>query len=931
MNHSVLCRRNGTAAFLFVFLLLAGALRAAEPIPFTQESLPNGLRVIYAPMRNAPVVHVRVIYHVGSKNERPDRQGFAHMFEHMMFRGSAHVKPEEHMKLIGMVGGNSNAFTSFDQTVYVNTLPSNQLELALYLEADRMASFKVSREIYATERNVVAEEWRMKQNRPYANIMEDLLKTAFTTHPYRWTPIGNMQHLQAADAGELQQFFNTYYVPDNAILVIAGDIDVPAAQALVKKYFAWIPSRSPDTVLLDKHPAEPDQTESRRVELKQRVPLPQVMIAWHVPPYASEDQYAIGVLSNILSAGASSRLDRLLVNGEHPLCVDVFASDWPMEDGGLFVVGGKVLTGRDPAQVEKILTDAITELIEKGVTAEELAKAKTGVRVSTVRGHETAEQIASGLGEDALLAADPNRMNTDLAKIEAVTAEQVQAVAKKYLRPDRTTTLRITPDPLAPLASLPTSAPASAPASQPITPRDIKFPENWPSAPPLAGTPIKATFEKGDETEIAGVKVIVMPDHRLPLVSWTLAIRQGSLLDPQGREGVSAITAEMLSHGAGDKTYAQLTDDLDSHGISLWANDSGDTTRLGGSCMTDQLDHATDLMRQMLLSPTFPEEEFAKVKERSLNQLQDLLQKADAAGTRMINQKLYAGSPQGRQTTMLSLESIKLADVKAWYAQRYSPKDAILVISGDVSVERGQELAKKVLAGWKMQDVPALAEAGPNKFDKRQIIVIHRPEGRQSTVRMAIGAYDIRSDEKFAGALANRILSAGIDSRLGKYVRAEKGYAYSVWGVFSPGRHGGQFEAGTETAFPSTAAAIEAMFKVFNDMRKADVTKDELADAKLRVAGGMVMGMQTIEQQASYRLEGILNNYPADYYDKYPQRINEVTAEQVKAVMEKYVRDDQMLIVVVAPATAVTEQLEKLGEVKIGPMPLAVEPATTKP
>src|SRR5918997_2782349 len=185
----------------------------AQPIAFEEETLPNGLRVIYAPLRQAPVVHVRVLYHVGSKDERPDRQGFAHLFEHIMFRGSAHVKPEEHMKLIGTVGGYSNAFTSFDQTVYINTVPNNHLEMALYLEADRMASFKVDENIYKTERKVVAEEWRIRQNRPYGTMFEKFLANAFTKHAYQWTPIGNMDHLAAAEVAELQEFFNTYYLP----------------------------------------------------------------------------------------------------------------------------------------------------------------------------------------------------------------------------------------------------------------------------------------------------------------------------------------------------------------------------------------------------------------------------------------------------------------------------------------------------------------------------------------------------------------------------------------------------------------------------------------------------------------------------------------------------------------------------------------------
>ncbi len=209
---------------------------AIAPIAFETETLENGLRVVYAPLRQAPVVHVRVLYHVGSKDEKPDRQGFAHMFEHMMFRGSAHVPPEKHMQLINSVGGISNAFTSFDQTTYVNTIPAEHTEMALWLEADRMSSFKVTDEIYKIERKVVAQEWAMRMNQPYGNIYEEFLKNLYVKHSYRWTPIGNMEHLKAAAVNELQDFFNTYYIPNNAILVVAGDIDVQKTKEWVKKY-----------------------------------------------------------------------------------------------------------------------------------------------------------------------------------------------------------------------------------------------------------------------------------------------------------------------------------------------------------------------------------------------------------------------------------------------------------------------------------------------------------------------------------------------------------------------------------------------------------------------------------------------------------------------------------------------------------------------
>jgi len=236
-------------------------------------------------------------------------------------------------------------------------------------------------------------------------------------------------------------------------------------------------------------------------------------------------------------------------------------------------------------------------------------------------------------------------------------------------------------------------------------------------------------------------------------------------------------------------------------------------------------------------------------------------------------------------------------------------------------VERGQELAKKLLADWSPAPLATVDYALPEPAAKRTIIVVDRPDGKQSTIRLGIRAYDLHNDVKFAGDLASRILSSGIDSRLGRSVRAQKGLAYSVWAMFRPGRHGGTFLGGTDTTIPSTAEAIESMIKVFDDMRAAEVTDEEISEAKLRVTGSMVMGMQTIAQQAGYRVEGILNDYPVDYYDKYPARVSQVSKAALRQVMDQFVRPDRLVIVVVAPAAQVKEQLQRLGEVRVVPMP----------
>lgn len=926
------------AAFLTLASIAARiTARAADDITFTTETLDNGLKVIYVPLHQAPVVHVRVLYHVGSRDERPDRQGFAHMFEHMMFRGSAHVAPEEHMKLIGMVGGISNAFTSFDQTVYVNTIPSNHLEMALYLEADRMSSFKVSEDIYKTERKVVAEEWRMGQNRPYGTMFQDWAKAAFTAHHYQWTPIGNMEHLQAAAVSELQDFFNTYYVPNNAILVIAGDFQQDDAKKMVAKYYGWIPKGA--DVKRDV-PAEPPQTALKDVTTPQAVPLPALMIGFKTPAYQSDDHYTLSLLGTILGDGRSSRLHRLLVGGDNPLCVAAGAGEDTLEDAGIFIVNARVLPGKSVDDVKKLIDQALEEVRAKGVTEEELKKAKTQLKVARVEGRQTAEQLASQVGEEAMFGGDPNRVNTELAKIEAVTVADIKAAADKYLKPEQATRLLVKPDPLGKEARAAASQAAKAseapvvPATHPIEPRVVKFPDGYPTKAPLAKAAAAPEFKKGTELNVDGVKVVVMTDNRLPLVNWSLTMRRGSHAEPADKKGLAGLTTEMLRRGTTVQSYEELNDDLESRGISIAVSDGGDNTKLSGACTTEQLEHGFAKSREILLQPRWDAAEFAKVKQQSLAQLAQAQETPQAVASNDLAAELWKGTVLANYATPTTVASVTLDDVKQWYQTIYKPNDAILVIAGDVTVEKGKELATKLLEGWKPGPLPTVeyGDVAAPQAKKAKIILVDRPDAKGVTIRMAQRAYTNQNEDKFAGSLAGQVLTgSGIDSRLMKYVRAEKGLVYGIGGYFVPGRHNGTFQVNTETRPDAAAETIEAAVHVINGMRDADVTEQEMTESKLRVAGSMVMGMQTIQEQAGTRLDGILNGYPLDYYDKYPARLAEVTAAQVRAAMDKYVKPDGFTVIVVAPAAAVKENLSKLGEVEVRPMPALREkgaPAT---
>ncbi|HEX8340241.1 MAG TPA: pitrilysin family protein, partial [Tepidisphaeraceae bacterium] len=662
---------------VLVSLLLAAPARAVD-VPFTKETLDNGLTVIYAPMGTAPVVHVRVLYHVGSRDEKPDRQGFAHLFEHMMFRGSQHVAPEQHMKLIGVVGGESNAFTSFDQTTYVNTVPNNALEMALYLEADRMASFKATDEIFKTERQVVAEEWRMRYaNQPLGPMTQDLLSTMFTQHSYRWTPIGDMDQLRAARTSELQDFFNAYYLPNNACLVIAGKFDDAATRKWVRDYFGWIP-RGPQPPRLARPEDAQAQTRRKTVE-KPNVALTNLQIGFKAPSYRSDEWFALSVLGDVLASGRTGRLDRALVTGESPKCVSVGAGGWQLEDPSLFQVSAVLQRGQSSADVEKDVLAVIDRIKADGVTADEVAKVKAQNRQALIRSRDTAEEVASQLAEEEVFGGDANRVNETMAKLQAVTPEQVQAAARKYLTPESMTVLEYKrgdgPPPATQAAKAEATATADvAPSTQPVTPRVTQFPPNYPTQPPMSDKVIQTVFEKGVESTVAGVPgitVFTLTDKRLPLVNASLYVRAGSDAEPVGKEGVAELTAALMRRGSGGKESLAFSDDLESRGISIEIADASDHTRLSIACTSDQLEYAVRQAGEVLAKPNFSDDEFAKLKEQSIDRLSQSLTSPATIASRELQQAVYGNSPLGRIPTVASLQSITLDDVKAWYEKAY--------------------------------------------------------------------------------------------------------------------------------------------------------------------------------------------------------------------------------------------------------------------
>lgn len=421
-----------------------GSVRPPRQV-IQQHTLANGLRVLMVEDHSAPVVNLQVWYHVGSKDERPGRTGFAHLFEHLMFKGSAHVGPDEHSRIIESVGGVDNAGTSFDYTVYWQTFPSNYLERVIWLEADRLASLNVDEANFQSEREVVKEERRNRyENSPYGLVAEDLYAAAFSAHPYRHLPIGSMEDLNRASLEDVQDFFRTFYRPDNATLVIVGDVVPANAVRWTKKYFGGIPR--PGTPVPRVRVQEPPQAAEVRVTKSygSNSPLPAFVAGYRVPGIYTADYYALNLAANILSQGESSRLYRKLVYEDR---VALQAAGFPLftEHPNLFWALAVMNQGKSLAEGEKALDEVLARMQREPVAATELEKAKNQTISDFILGRRTVQQKADAVGQAAVLGKNPELVNLDLGRYLKVTPADIQRVARTYLDPRRRTVLVVEP------------------------------------------------------------------------------------------------------------------------------------------------------------------------------------------------------------------------------------------------------------------------------------------------------------------------------------------------------------------------------------------------------------------------------------------------------------------------------------------------------
>ena len=877
---------------------------------FRDDRLDNGLRVITFEDHRSPIVSVQVWYHVGSKDEDPDRQGFAHMFEHMMFRGTDRIGPQDHFKYLNRYGSRVNGYTSFDQTVYWETVPVSQLDLALWLEAERLASLKINDDYFAAEREVVKEERRMRYlNRPYGKLYETMFDAAFKVHPYRWTPIGNMPHLNAATVDELRAFFETYYVANNATLVVVGDVRHEDVLAEARQYFGAIPRRpDPPRVTI----VEPPMMQARRVEITDQAPSPRVVFAYQAPSARDDDAIPLDVLGRILSVGQSSRLYRHLVQGKE-LAVSVYGYHYALEQHGLFVLSATLKPEVTIEAAEQAMLEEVQLILDQGIEEAERAKARNQAMAEYVHAGQTVQGRADRLGYAAVILGDVERVNSDLDRIRAVTADEVMAVARRVFSEENRTTIVIRPD-----ENPPESADVedkSESASEEIA--DLPRPKEMPTGNPPQ--PVNLPFPSLRKLK-NGLQVVVFADHSVPAVTLSFNALIGGKNDPAREAGLAYVTTSTLRRGTKKHTGDELAELIDSHAISLSESVEHENTRVAMWTLSEHLDVAAQTLAEVIREPTFPEKEVSGFVSRAAAREAINEENPSTLASRAIDGALFGDHYLARPTggTSASLKEITREDVVGFHGGFFGPGGACLTFAGDVTDEQAVALAERWFGDWERKTQPVESAEVPER-EALRILLVDRPGAIQSEIRIGQVVPLLRQDRDYAAArMLSEVFGGSFSSRLNRVLRIEKGLTYGVRGYFDVDAGGAALKIGTFTRTDKTVEAIEAILAEVDRLQAGSMTKDEIGEARDSLIGRFQMALETPAQVASSWWYLTVWGLPERWYTDYQRSIADINDPvRVDVAANRLLDRSRLTIVVVGDRSQIEAELSRIAPVQV--------------
>lgn len=877
-------------------------LSSVQSAKVQHGTLDNGLEIYVYEDRSTPAVSMNLWYKVGSRDEPAELQGMAHLLEHMMFNGSKGIPKNVHAHLIDAVGGVLNAFTTNDVTVYWNKVPSNLLGAVLQLEADRMVNLEITPEKVKVEKEVVKEEYRMGlQNDPLGTTLDKLLATSLEGTPYAWTPAGSIPGIAAITADDLKKFYQDYYTPNNAVLVIAGDTDIQEATRLAEEAFGAIepgPVPHREAVLLPKREAP------RYVDIAMPLQLPSILGGYIIPGTTSDERMALEIASLILSAGQSSRLHQQLVR-EQGLAVAAGGFAQPFRDIGLFLNLAFHLDHQDPDTIIKAMRDEIEGMAANPPSEDELEKARNQVAASYAFSLDSLDGIANAIGYAVVLGRGIGEFEDAIDEYGSVTASDVQEVVAEYLRPENLTVFRVRPGepPEGFLSSEEIKEDAADTKEQADITSDTLLQDladqlgfSSPEAQ-IVELPAISHFQLEN-----GLDVWLIERSHQPIASLQLFIPTGTYMEPVGKAGLADFTASMLRQGTKSRAADEMSMLIDVAGGSLgaWADDDG--TTVYAQVMSKDLALAIDLMSDMVMEPAFPAQEIEMLRQQYLGAIYQQRDSASTLATQQAIAYLYGSDhPLGRPASISSIQSIEREDLVDFAREYYVPDGAMLVAAGDIDPIEFQILVATRFGGWSTD-----ASTKPDKaeevmvqrpLDRPRMLFIEKPGQTQVQIRMAQPGPSRHTSDWIAMDLYNYILGGGgFSSRLMKVIRSEMGETYGIGSGYRGGEYDGMFILYTFTENEKLYRTMRVIKSELEKLAAQGVTDEELRYAKANRIGSYALRFETLGGTASAITSG-LRFRTLKEVQTYPLSVDAIDQFDISAAIDKHFHPGEFAIV----------------------------------
>jgi zinc protease len=879
-----------------------------KPLQFTCTKLENGLRVYAMPDKDTASVSVAVWYDVGSKDDPKGRSGFAHLFEHIMFKATTNMPVETFDRLTEDAGGFNNASTWNDFTNYYETVPANHLERVLWGEAERMGSLVIDEASFKSERDVVKEELRQSVlSRPYGKLFSLYLPQAsYTVHPYGRPGIGSIADLDAATVEDVRAFHAAYYRPDNAVMVVSGNFDQTQLDAYVAKYFA--PIKTPARKIPRVTAVEPERTEAKTYTVYEpNTPLPAVVMSWPTPDAASPDNPALVLMDAILTSGQSSRLYQSLVY-EQQIAADVGSNFEINAHPGVYALYSILSEGKTAEQGLAALKAQVAKMRDGLVTQAELDEARNEIITGALESRETSDGRADELARSVILFRNPQASDETLAKLQTVTAADIQRVAKAIMADNKSVTINYLPEETqngaaeATFADAPTIETTAIDIAAADIPVYTLVPEATRVAPPEAGPAVAAKVPAAVEKTLAnGLRVVVANKPGLPLISASLRISAGGSLDPAEKVGLATMTADLATRGTTTRTATQIASQIESLGASINAGAGPDASDVSITTRSDKSADAFAIMADVVQNPAFAAEELERAKQETLNGLMVSLRQPSSVGSMAITRALFGAAPYGNVMTPATVAALTPADLAAFHKSAWTPGQSVLVIAGDITPEAGFALAESAFGKWAGTGTPAaVAVAGAVPAPKS--VVVDIPQVGQAAVLLGRVGPSRLSQDFVQTAVANAVLGVGYSSRLNAEIRIKRGLSYGARSGLSERKANGPIVASAQTRNDAVPQVIDLMLSEFTRLGNEPIADKELAARKAFIIGGFGRSVETTSGVAGQYSALAQFGLPLEKLQTYSSDIAAVTAEQAGAAARTYFDPAKATLIVVGDA-----------------------------